>query len=294
MSYYDNFDYRDDCCYGEYVSNPTITDRFYALDNNNNILSVTATRNNQGNYIQLDDSIRCHPISGLYPGQRAVGIAFRPSNRTLYLLVRTQIGGRLYTLNISDRCGAIATPVGFGLTTAGGAPIVLNGTSFSLSFDPITNGLRVVSNTGQNLTVNPDTGATIINTNLSYAVGDVNFGNIPSIGGIAYTNNFIGAVNTTLYGIDTNQNALVTQNPANDGTLNTVGSLGINVSQFLGFTIVNRSNTAIAVLRTGTQTGIYGINLLTGTAILLRRIVPDECNNGVIIGLAAVPSNRTF
>ncbi|AGF84888.1 lipoprotein [Moumouvirus goulette] len=292
MSYYNNFDYRDDCCYNGYVSNPTITDTFYALDSNNNILSVTATRNNQGNYTQLGDSIRCHPITGLNLGQRAVGIAFRPANRTLYLLVRTQTGGRLYTLNISNKCGAIATPIGPVLITAGGAPIVLNGTSFSISFNPTVDRLRVVSNTGQNLTVNPDTGVTIINTNLSYAVGDVNFGNIPSIGGVAYTNNFVGATNTTLYGIDTNQNALVIQNPPNEGTLNTVGSLGINVSQFLGFSIVNRSNTAISVLRTGTQTGIYGINLLTGTAILLRRIVPNECNNGIIIGLAAVPSNR--
>ncbi|QGR54331.1 duf4394 domain-containing protein [Moumouvirus maliensis] len=292
MSYYNDFRDRDYCC--GYISNPTITDRFYALDNNNNILSFSATRNNLGNYTQLGDSLRCHPISGLLPGQTAVGIAFRPANRTLYLLVRTLTGGRLYTLNISDKCGAIANPVGFGLITAGGAPIVLTGTAFSISFNPTIDRLRVVSNTGQNLTVNPDNGVTIINTNLSYAVGDINFGNLPAVGGIAYTNNYVGAGSTTLYDIATNQNSLVIQNPPNDGTLNTVGLLNIAVSQFLGFTIVNRSNTAIAILRTGTQTGIYNINLLTGTATLLRRIVPDQCNNGVIIGLAGVPSNRVL
>jgi hypothetical protein len=55
--------------------------------------------------------------------------------------------------------------------------------------------------------------------------------------GSAYTNNFAGASVTTLYGIDSNLDILATQNPPNAGLLNTVGPLGFNASDLVGFDI---------------------------------------------------------
>lgn len=46
-------------------------------------------------------------------------------------------------------------------------------------------------------------------------------------GAVAYTNSYIGATATTLYNIDDSLGILTTQLPPNNGTLNTVGSLGI-------------------------------------------------------------------
>ena len=54
----------------------------------------------------------------------------------------------------------------------------------------------------------------------------------PNVTASAYTNNFAGATTTTLYGIDTNLDILVTQGN-NTGTLGTIGPLGVNVSATL-------------------------------------------------------------
>jgi hypothetical protein len=82
----------------------------------------------------------------------------------------------------------------------------------------------VVSDADQNLWLNPNDG-TLAATDgtLAYAVGDSNAGANPNIVGAAYTNNFAGAISTTLYGIDSNLDILTIQNPPNNGSLNTLG-----------------------------------------------------------------------
>ncbi|AVG45827.1 hypothetical protein [Acanthamoeba polyphaga mimivirus] len=275
---------------------PIIKDNFYALDNYNNIISFYVPENEQYILCQKNYSIKNRPIRGLISGQEAVGIDYRPANNRLYLLARTQQVAQLYILDINDPCEVIATPVGTNLVTETGTIIQLNGTSFGVDFNPVVDRLRVVSNTGQNLRINPTNGITIIDGNLSFAPGDVNAGKIPAIGGAAYTNSFSGTTTTTLYDIDTNQNVLVIQNPPNDGTLNTVGSLGVNVSEFVGFDIIGINNTAYAIFRVDNKTGLYNINLLTGKATLLKHIIASGSDNSScrLIGLTVLPINRIF
>ena len=88
--------------------------------------------------------------------------------------------------------------------------------------------LRVNSDAGQNLRVNPDTGAIAgVDGALKYAANDQNAGKTPGVAGAAYTNPDIDpATATTLYDIDAALDTLVIQNSPNDGVLNTVGSLG--------------------------------------------------------------------
>jgi len=86
-------------------------------------------------------------VSGLQSGETLLGIDYRPATGALYGVGSSS---RLYTLNTAT---GVATQVGLGAFGA------LSGTDFGVDFNPVVDRLRIVSNTGQNLRVNPDTGA---------------------------------------------------------------------------------------------------------------------------------------
>ena len=202
-------------------------------------------------------------VTGLQSGETLLGIDFRPATRGLYGLGSTS---RLYMLNGTT---GVATQVG-----SAGA-FTLSGTSFGFDFNPVPDRIRIVSTTGQNMRINPNNGTlTGVDVPLSYASGDVNAGATPHVAGSAYTNNFPGAVTTTLYGIDTNLDILVTQIPPNNGTLNTVGALGFNTSDLTGFDVSGNSGTAFAALTApgGNFSQLFTINLSTGAATLVGTI----------------------
>jgi len=76
----------------------------------------------------------------------------------------------------------------------------------------------------------------------------------------------------------------VTQNPPNNGTLNTVGALGVDTSDVVGFDITNPGGTAYAALRVGGNSQLYTINLTTGAATLVGNVG----GTSAITGLTAV------
>jgi hypothetical protein len=199
-------------------------------------------------------------MTGLQAGETILGIDVRPAAGRLYALGSAS---RLYTLD--PRTGAA--------TQLGAAPFspVLSGSDFGFDFNPVVDRVRVVSDADQNLRLNPNTALAITDTALAYAAGDANAGANPNIVGAAYTNSFAGATSTTLYGIDSNLDILITQNPPNNGTLNTLGPLGADSSGAVGFDIA-RNGTALATLTVGGIAQLYRINLLTGSASLIGPI----------------------
>jgi hypothetical protein len=200
-------------------------------------------------------------IIGLVPSDVIIAIDLRPATGVLYGLGAMS---RLYTINPAT--GA-ATVVG----SAGS--FTLSGLTFGFDFNPVPDRIRVVSDADQNLRLNPnDASLTSTDVNLAYASGDPNFGQNPTEIGVAYSNNVAGAISTTLYGIDSSLDILVTQNPPNDGTLNTVGPLGVDAGGFVGFDISGVSGTAYASLVVGGVAGFYTINLATGAATLVGTI----------------------
>jgi hypothetical protein len=200
-------------------------------------------------------------ITGLVPGDVIIAIDLRPATGVLYGLGAMS---RLYTLNPST--GA-ATVVG----SAGS--FTLSGLTFGFDFNPVPDLIRVVSDADQNLRLNPNDGTlTATDVNLAYASGDPNFGQNPTEIGVAYSNNVSGAISTTLYGIDSGLDILVTQNPPNNGTLNTLGSLGVNAGGSVGFDISGVTGTAYASLVVGGVSGFFTINLATGAATLVGTI----------------------
>ena len=83
---------------------------------------------------------------------------------------------------------------------------------------------------------------------------------------IGYTNNIAGATTTALFVIDSQTDMLFRQDPPNNGTLVSIGSLGVNVDADSGFDIGGNSATAFALLKVNSVTSVYSINLATGAA----------------------------
>jgi len=224
-------------------------------------------------------------ISGLQSGENILGIDFRPATGQLYALGSMS---RLYVINTAT--GA-ATGVGSG---AAFTP-TLSGTDFGFDFNPTVDRIRVVSDTDQNLRLNPETGGVAAtDTPLAYAAGDPNAAANPNATGSAYTNNFNGATTTTLYNIDSNLDILVTQNPPNNGTLNTVGALGVNTSGVNGFDFTNSTNTAFAALTVGGVSQLYTINLTTGAATLVGSIGVALSLRDIAVEIGSAPGYLAF
>ena len=123
-----------------------------------------------------------------------------------------------------------------------GAPFTptLSGTTFGFDFNPTVDRIRVVSDTGQNLRLNPDTGAVAVTDAV------LNPGT-PHVVGSAYTNNFAGATTTTLYAIDSTTDQLLIQNPPNNGTLVLSVRWALDTSDAVGFDISANDNRAFAI-----------------------------------------------
>jgi hypothetical protein len=208
-------------------------------------------------------------VRGLQANETLLGIDVRPATGELYGLGSTS---RLYKI---DWQSGQATPVGSGPFST-----LLAGEKFAFDFNPVVDRIRIMSDSGQNLRAHPDTGAiAAVDASLAYAAGDPGFGSVPEVSACAYTNSDNDpATGTTLYDIDTALDVLVIQNPPNAGTLNSVGSLGVNATGIAGFDIAVSTGTAYAslILDEGNpkaqRASLHSIDLTTGAATPLGKI----------------------
>lgn len=208
-------------------------------------------------------------IKGMQPGEEILGVDQRPATGQLYGLGSSS---RLYTF---DLVNGTATAVGTGpFTTA------LSGTSFGFDFNPTVDRIRIVSNTGQNLRAHPVTGAiAAVDGSLAYATNDVAAGVSPMVVAAAYINNDNNTnTGTVLFDIDAGRDTLVMQSPPNNGTLVTLGPLGMDVTHVAGFDVAGSDGTAYAALVEAGQPGnseratLCTINLMTGAATPVGKI----------------------
>ncbi len=215
-------------------------------------------------------------VSGLPVGQALAGMDFRPATGELYALgynAATQMG-RLYVIN---RMTGVASPIG-----AADTMLALGTGDIGFDFNPTVDRIRVVGANNANYRMHPVTGRIAFTDGmLSYAPGDVNAGQNPAIGAVAYTNSYGGATTTTLYDYDDSLNVIATQLPPNNGTLNTVGSSGLalnladpSVDMDIFFDKTDSVNRAYASANTGSSLNdnFYMLNLATGSASMIGRI----------------------
>lgn len=210
-------------------------------------------------------------VSGTEPGDTLVGMDFRPATGELYAL--GALGG-VYTL---DTATAAATRV-TTLSTEDGMPLVPEGTAFGVDFNPVPDRLRIVSDSGQNLRANVDTGVTLIDGSLAYAMGDVNEGAQPSVVAAGYTNSRGGSISTTeLFVIDAGLDLLAKQDPPNDGVLNTRGMLGVMTAAPVALDVSAAfNNTAFAAINGSDGAQLFEIDLASGAATRKGVITRDE------------------
>ena len=217
-------------------------------------------------------------ITGLAAGERLVGIDISP-----YVGALHGLGDKssLYEIDM----GSARAVRKASLVTESGDAVTLRGARFAIDFNPASDRLRVTSDTGQNLRINVDTGVTSVDRALAYAAGDRNAGATPAITGAAYSNNDSDslvtpplvpagrvATGTTLYSIDAARGSLVTQEPPNEGTLQTVRRLRPRAGTPSGFDIFSPTDSAgntvrnvgYAAFRRGGRARLYKVNLRTG------------------------------
>lgn len=198
-------------------------------------------------------------ISGLATGETLVGIDVRPADGKLYALGSA---GNVYT--VEPATGVATLKVALRAVSGDDNPYTaLSGDSFGIDFNPVADRLRVVSNTGQNLRINVDTGDALTDGAIALPAGTA------SVTAAGYTNAFAGTTTTQLFDLDVTSGLLHLQDPPNNGTLAVGLPLGVTATAANGFDIDARNNTGYAALTVGGATSLYTINLSTGAATVV-------------------------
>lgn len=225
-------------------STATATGDILALTSTNRIISFN--RNAPGT---IRSSVA---ITGLQSGDTLIGIDYRPADGNLYGVAGT---GRIYTINADTGAATLRSTLTADAADATAPFTQLSGTDFGVDFNPVADRLRIVSDTGQNLRINVDTGATTTDGTINGGAANA------AVTASAYTNSFSATGTTTLFAIDSASDVLYTQNPPNDGTLSSPVSLGIDASGVSGFDIDALNNTGYGVFTSGGARTLYSINL---------------------------------
>ena len=232
-------------------------------------------------------------LTGLMPGETVLGIGMRPTERRLYAVGSTS---RLYRINVLT---GTATPWGEPFT------VPLTGTYFGVHFDPIEDRLRIVSDTGQNLRVNPETAAVVdsdpsvtgvqIDGPLAYATGDPSEELRPVVVAAACERHATDDKLTTTFALDSAAGALVTLGnrpgkmpalPPDGGHLFTVGALG--TGPFLHAALdISSTGAAYAALTMAdaAESRWMAVDLTNGAARLIGPIGGGE----PVVGIAIEP-----
>lgn len=210
------------------------------LLSDDDLITITLPTDASGAGIAPDATV---PITGLGDDD-LVGIDVRPASGELFAISKDSVVYRI------DPETGEATAPGEALDPA------LADDALGFDFDPTVDRIRVAVSTGQNLRLNPDTGAVgtnpdtgaaTVDGDIAYAEGDDNAANSPAVVGAGYTNSVAGAEETQLYVIDARQDVLALQDPPNDGTLNTVGALGVDVDGSSAFDITPDGDAFLTV-----------------------------------------------
>ena len=201
-----------------------------------------------------------------------VGIDVRPADGMLYGLVDD---GTVVTIDMSGKATMKSKL----------EAMLAKGVTATVDFNPVADRLRVIGSDGTNLRANVDDGKVTKDGQLRYADGDVNKGKSPRIVAGAYINSVKGSKETALFDIDAAAGALLRQAPPNDGILNTVGTLGVQVDT-IAFDIWSDGqgrNEAWAMA--GGE--LWSIDLATGKATRSAKI---EGVSGTVRDIAVLPA----
>ena len=236
------------------------------------------------------------PMPGLDTAndETITGLDFRPVDGVLYgVASKPGFTSLSREVTIDTTTGVVTTVNAASLFTSP------NGVFFGMDFNPVVDRIRYLSDGDINYRLNPIDGTVAsMDTPLAYAAGDPHENADPTVVHTAYTNNTPGATSTTLYGIDSGTNTLVTiGSPGgspispNSGQLFTVGNLGVNATSFGALDIQQGTGVAYAALRVSSVSRLYRVDLSTGAVTMIGTIGSQTAIDGLSIAPLADASS---
>ena len=200
-------------------------------------------------------------------GHPLVGLDVRPAD------------GRLYGVNTQGAISVIDAAAAYATFKA-----VLNvplapAAGYLVDFNPVADRLRVIGAGGQNLRVDVETGATIVDGPIAHAGG----GAQPRVVAGAYTNSVRGAATTQLFVYDGQNGGYALVNPPNDGTLQPAspgGGVAPDGADIASDGIANHGFSVAGNV-------LYRFDVATGVSQPIGRIGADSI--GRIIDIAVLP-----
>jgi hypothetical protein len=193
-------------------------------------------------------------------------IALRASTGQIYALSDR---ARLYTLNPLTGQASLLNDLG-----------TLTGGSFGMDFDPGTDQIRIVSDTGLNWRVHPETFVVTEGANLSQGgVASVAYSHLPPSG----SGQTLFTTTTTNYGFIGGRGG--TPSPDN-GVVNVIDPISFDPPQQLGMDFSVADNMALIAGRISGTDGLALLNSYNGNVL---PVDPIPNSGGAIIGLAFAP-----
>lgn len=222
-------------------------------------------------------------ITGLQNGENILAMDLRPGGTPAGQMYALTDQARVYTIDPSSGAATLKATMSADPSDQSMPFSSLAGTSVSIDVNNLVDQLRVVTNTGQNLRVMLDTGATFSDNPMTVSGNPAN-----GITEVGYTNNFAATCRTTVFYLDTTADRLMTSANASGGILTPVGPLTVDATAAAGFdisTTPDGTNTLFAALTVNGTVSLYTINPMTGAATAVGAI--GALNQGEsILGLA--------
>jgi hypothetical protein len=206
------------------------------------------------------------PITGLRSDEAMISVDVRPGSGALFGVSSRDV---LYRIDP----GGAATAIGVRFTP------FFKGSPVAADFDPVAGTLKVVSNLGEALRIDADTGAVIdarpfvrgiqIDAPLAYDSGDTNAAATPGVLTIAHDTNYAGAGSSTLFGLDRVTQAVVEFGASGTDRLTTGANLGGLIDDIASLDVLSQGgeNVAYLAVRQPNQRPVtmFKIDLQTGT-----------------------------
>ena len=174
---------------------------------------------------RITDSV---PITGVAEGSSLLAIDIRPADGRLFAFSDASV---LYAI---DPATGVATAVGPATDPSVADP------GFGFDVDPATDRVRIDVATSQNLSVDSATGAATAHDDLAYGQGDTNAAATPRVVAAAYS------PAAELFVVDGATGSLARQAPPDDGTLTTIGPLGVDITDGASFDIAASGEALLA------------------------------------------------
>jgi hypothetical protein len=208
--------------------------------------------------------------------ERLHGIDIRPAD------------GMLYGLAENNHLVTIDLETGMAMEGEMLSEMLPEGVTASFNFNPVADRLRVMGSDGTNFRINVDTGETMVDGSLNFEAGDMNAEAESNIVATAYTNGMVGAEapeSTSMWDIDASLGALIRQTAPNDGTLATIGMLGVDADHYaIDFETRGMDDNVLWLVA---GNGVYTVDLESGAAVMEAEL---EGVDGTVRDITILPA----